>query len=87
MEATVEIALYPLRPDYKDYIKDFIKALRSHEGIQVEVNPTATHLYGDYDLIFDVLKTEMKRAIEKHQQSVFVLKIIGSNLQGSAKGL
>lgn len=80
MEATIEISLYPLNENYEPPILKFIERLESHEGFVVRVNETSTHLFGDYDQIFDALKAEIKRSMLDYGKQVFVMKVLGVNL-------
>lgn len=86
-EATVEISMYPLKDDYEPSIIDFIHRLEAYEGFQVRVNETSTHLFGEYNRIFDALKAEIARTFDVHGKAVFVLKILGMNLQVMQEGL
>ncbi|MEX2596203.1 MAG: YkoF family thiamine/hydroxymethylpyrimidine-binding protein [Salibacteraceae bacterium] len=87
MQATVEISMYPLDKDYESYILSFIDHIKSMGGFKVRVNETSTHLFGDFDSIFDALKTGMKKSYSEHDKTVFVLKVLGTDLEGSAEGL
>ncbi|NQV53452.1 MAG: hypothetical protein HQ500_09735 [Flavobacteriales bacterium] len=87
METTVEISMYPLKEGYEEPIIAFINHLKSCEGFEVRVNETATHLFGDFDAIFEGLRSGMKSAWQNHGKSVFVLKVLGANLKGTARDL
>ncbi|WP_430460808.1 YkoF family thiamine/hydroxymethylpyrimidine-binding protein [Thalassolituus sp. LLYu03] len=80
MEISVEISKYPLADDYIPYIKDFIDRLNAVDGISVVTNTMSTQVFGDYDLVMDTLKTEIKRSWETFGRSIFVCKFIGRNL-------
>ena len=85
MEISVEISKYPLADDYIPYIKDFIDRLNAVEGISVVTNTMSTQVFGDYDLVMDNLKTEIKRSWETFGRSIFVCKFIGRNLDPALK--
>lgn len=80
MQATVEISMYPLNTDYEPPILAFIHALEQYSGFVVRVNETSTHLFGDYDAIFDALKAEVAKSFATHGKAVFVMKVLGVNL-------
>ncbi len=80
MVATVEISLYPLKENYKEIILGFIQNLKKHTGLVIETNYTSTHIFGDYDLIFEVVKEEMRKVYAEHR-AVLVMKLIGVNLK------
>jgi len=86
-QATVEISMYPLKEEYEPAIIAFIDHLKSCEGFKVRVNETSTHLFGDFDAIFDGLRTGIKMAWAEYEKSVFVMKVLGANLEGSARNL
>ena len=85
MELSVEISKYPLADDYIPAIKDFIDRLHAIEGLSVVVNTMSTQVFGDYDLVMDSLKEEIRRSYEQFGKVVFVCKFIGANLDPARK--
>jgi len=77
MIATVDISMYSLSDDYSKRIIDFIQRVKKHKNIRVEVNGISTQLFGEYDVLMNVLKEEMLHDFE-NGKSVFILKIVGS---------
>ena len=86
MEITVEISMYPLREDYEPAILSFIHYIRAEKGMEVIVNPTATHLFGEYDMVMKTLKIQIKRSFENYGKAVFAFKVLNGNLRDSLKG-
>jgi hypothetical protein len=80
MELSVEISKYPLADDYLPAIKDFIDRLQTIEGLSVVENTMSTQVFGDYDLVMDSLKGEIRRSYEQFGKAIFVCKFIGTNL-------
>ena len=80
MKATVEISLYPLHENYEQPIIDFIQQLKKTENVEVETNGLSTYIFGDYDIIMDLLKNEMKSTLENNR-AVFVMKIAQGELR------
>ena len=80
MELSVEISKYPLADNYIPAIKDFIDRLEATEGLSVVGNTMSTQVFGDYDLVMDTLKTEIKKSYEQFGKAIFVCKFIGANL-------
>jgi len=80
MELSVEISKYPLSENYIPAIKDFIERLQATEGLSVLGNTMSTQVFGDYDLVMDTLKEEMRRSYEQFGKAIFVCKFIGANL-------
>ncbi len=79
MIASVEISMYALTDEYAKRIIDFIQRVKQNKGIRVEVNGLSTQLFGEYDLLMDVLKKEMQHDFG-FGKTVFVLKIAGAEL-------
>lgn len=85
MELSVEISKYPLADDYIPAIKDFIDRLNQVVGLSVVSNTMSTQVFGDYDLVMDTLKVELKRSYETYGKAIFVCKFIGANLDPALK--
>ena len=60
MILTIEISLYPNNENFIPPIDSFIVRLNSYGGVKVKTFPTATIVQGEYDLVMDILKAEMK---------------------------
>lgn len=80
MEISVEISKYPLADEYIPAIKSFIDRLNQVEGLSIVTNTMSTQVFGDYDLVMDTLKEEMRLSWEQFGKSIFVCKFIGTNL-------
>ena len=74
MKASVEISLYPLEENYKNRIIEFIERLKESGKIDVITNGMSTQLFGEFDDIMDVLKSEIGKELEKHR-TMAILKI------------
>jgi len=80
MKLSAEISMYPLKDEYIPSIRDFIDRLNRHTGLQVITNTMSTQIFGDYDLLMDTLKQEMRKSYEKHGRAIFVCKFIDGDL-------
>lgn len=80
MELSVEISKYPLADDYIPAIKNFIERLQKIDGLSVVGNTMSTQVFGDYDLVMDTLKNEIRYSYEQYGKAIFVCKFIGINL-------
>lgn len=74
MEATVEISMYPLTEDYEAPIIAFIEPFQKHPAIEVVVHGLSTHLFGEYDVLMDVLKEQMGKVFNE-RRAVFNIRI------------
>lgn len=80
MKLSVEISMYPLKNEYIPAIQDFIDRLNRHPDLQVITNTMSTQVFGDYDLLMDTLKGEMRASYEKFGRAIFVCKFIDGDL-------
>lgn len=78
MKISVELTLTPIQDDYEPSIINFIKNLRD-SGLTVKENPLSTQVYGDYDQVMSLLKTEMKIALEAVERGLMFIKIVKSD--------
>lgn len=78
MNISVELTLTPLQDEYEPAIINFIKSLRN-SGLTVLENPLSTQVYGDYDAVMNVLKKEMKIALEAVERGLLYIKIVKSD--------
>ncbi|HPE82782.1 MAG TPA: thiamine-binding protein [Aequorivita sp.] len=78
MKVSVELTLTPLQDDYEPAIINFIKSLRN-SGLTVLENPLSTQVYGDYDVVMNLLQKEMKMALEAVERGLLYIKIVKSD--------
>jgi uncharacterized protein YqgV (UPF0045/DUF77 family) len=79
MIATVEISMYALTEGYEQKVIDFIQRVKQNKNLRVEVGGLSSMIYGEYDILMEVLKNEMLYDFERGK-NVFVLKIAGAEL-------
>ena len=63
MEATIEISMYPLSDDYIQRVLDFLNVLNQYKNITVETNGLSTQIFGEYEVLMDILKMEMFKVL------------------------
>ena len=80
MQLSVEISLYPLKDEYIPAIKEFIQRLNEQPQLQVISNTMSTQVFGDYDVVMDTLKEEMRKSWEQFGRAIFVCKFIDGDL-------
>lgn len=81
MKAAVDISMYPLKEDYETPILNFIHRLRKHPGLAIHTNSLSTQITGDYDLIMDALKQEIKTSFLEETTQIMVLKILNIEIE------
>ncbi len=80
MQVSVEISMYPLQEAYRDPIEAFIRRLRKHPNIEVQPNSMSTRIFGSYSDVMQALQEEMQQSMQASEHLVFVLKVIGEDL-------
>lgn len=80
MKLSVEISKYPLKDEYLPAIQDFIDRLNTYADLKVITNTMSTQVFGDYDLVMDVMKKEIRQSYEQFGRSIFVCKFIEGDL-------
>ena len=78
MNISVELTFSPLQNDFEEHIIRFIKKIRA-SGLTVLENPLSTQVYGDYDEVMHILRTEIKEAFELMDKGLLYLKIVKSD--------
>lgn len=79
MRISVEISLYPLNENYVEPILTFIAKLEDDPNLIVKRNSISTHIFGEYRDVMDCLDDEIAAVFDKLPESVFVLKMIGTD--------
>jgi uncharacterized protein YqgV (UPF0045/DUF77 family) len=75
MKISLDVSYYPLSREHIPPIFDFIERIKSYSSITVRTNGLSTQLFGDFDLVMDIIKKEIRKSFEL-PDSVFVLKIV-----------
>lgn len=84
MKMTLDISLYPLADEYLPAIVEFIERIQRNPDVAVVRTDLSTQLFGDYDVVMDFLKSEIRTSWEKYGKSVFVIKFLMDDLRGLA---
>ncbi|SDK38308.1 YkoF family thiamine/hydroxymethylpyrimidine-binding protein [Microbulbifer yueqingensis] len=80
MKLSVEISMYPLKDEYIPAIQEFIDRLHQHQDLRVITNTMSTQVFGDYELVMDILRQEMRASYEQFGRAIFVCKFIEGDL-------
>lgn len=76
MQISVEISMYPFRPDYAEPILNFIGQLQGQDGLRVEVNDMSTQIFGAFDTVMPKVQAAIKQAFTEEQTTVMVMKVL-----------
>lgn len=79
MKISVEVSYYPLKDVYIPTIQDFIDRMNTYPELIVQTNGMSTQVFGDYDVVMDAIKIEIRKSFDI-PSSIFVLKIINADL-------
>ncbi len=78
MNISVELTFSPLQDDFETHIIKFIKKLRA-SNLTILENPLSTQVYGEYDVVMNVLQNEIKEAFELMDKGLLFMKIVKSD--------
>lgn len=78
MNISVELTFTPLENEFETRIIEFIKKLGA-SGLTVLENPLSTQVYGEYDMVMDILKNEIKGAFKLIDNGLIYIKIVKSD--------
>lgn len=79
MRISIDISLYPLNENYVEPILTFINKLENNTKLVVKRNSLSTQIFGEYRDVMDCLDDEIEAVFNVLPESVFVLKIIGTD--------
>jgi uncharacterized protein YqgV (UPF0045/DUF77 family) len=80
MQTSIEISYYPMQEEFIPSILEFVHRLKSYSNIQVVSTSMSTQIFGEYDELMAIITKEIKKSMDI-PHSVFILKIINSDLQ------
>jgi len=81
MRITAEMSLYPLKDGPVPEIIDFIRELRSRDGIETVSNQLSTQLRGELDAVTSAINRCMRQAMEAPNTVVLVVKYLNVDLE------
>jgi len=79
MQVSIEVSLYPLNENFIPTIDEFISDLKKYDNIEVRTNSMSTQLFGEFDDLMIILKTETAKNFKKEINSVLNLKIVNGD--------
>ena len=80
MQLSVDISLYPLKDEYVPAVVDIIERLKQYDGLRVIGNTMSTQIFGEYDLVHDALRAEMRHSFATQGRAIFVCKFVDGDL-------
>ena len=81
MKISAELSLYPLTEEFGTPILRFIEKLASDPDIEIRRNTMSTQIFGEYEMIMDLVKNELKPVFELDETVVLVVKIVNKDLR------
>ncbi|MFT4752682.1 MAG: hypothetical protein ACI9GM_001188 [Salibacteraceae bacterium] len=80
MKVSIDISMYPLKPEYKPSIKAFIEGLKAYSEVTTEENNMSTQVFGEYRAVMKIVQDEIEKASGDEPKVVFVMKLIPFDL-------
>ena len=80
MQITVEISFYPLTSYYGTPVIDFVRALKTYEGLQIRTNSMSTQVAGPYEEVMQAIFSVMKKSLSHDLKAAVVLKCFNEKL-------
>jgi len=80
MTATLEISMYPLQPDYREQILEFLRILHEHKNMDIKVNALSTQIQGDYDDTFAAVREATKSVYSSGVKASFIIKVLPGDI-------
>ena len=73
--------MYPLNQEYGTPILQFIERLKSYKELEIRSNTMSTQIFGEYGMVMDTIKEEMKSAFLTKDAIVMVMKFVNQDLK------
>ncbi|MEH6559499.1 MAG: hypothetical protein V7459_15620 [Oceanicoccus sp.] len=80
MDVSVEVSMYPLKDEYIPAIQSFIDRVNTYAELRVLTNTMSTQIFGEYDVLMNMMRDEMRRSYEQFGRAIFVCKFIQGDL-------
>ena len=79
MLVSVDISLYPLKESFIPPVDKFIASLKKYKDIEVRVNNMSTQIFGEYDIVMDILKKEINNTFLSEENVVLNIKVVNGD--------
>ena len=79
MLVSVDISLYPLKESFIPPVDNFIASLKKYKDIEVRVNNMSTQIFGEYDIVMDILKKEINDTFLSEENVVLNIKVVNGD--------
>jgi len=76
---SVDISLYPLKESFIPPVDNFIASLKKYKYIEVRVNNMSTQIFGEYDIVMDILKKEINNTFLSEKNVVLNIKVVNGD--------
>jgi uncharacterized protein YqgV (UPF0045/DUF77 family) len=76
MKIVADMSLYPLKDGPIPNIIDFIREMRTQEGIEIVTNQLSSQLRGEFDAVTGAINHCMQRAMQAPNTVVLVVKYL-----------
>lgn len=73
----LEISFYPLQSEFRAPIHALIERLQSDGRVRVVTHSLSTQIFGDYDLVMQLVTRELCAALSNGHQAAGIIKLFG----------
>ena len=74
MKISLDISMYPLDSNYRELIYKFIDKIKD-SNLEIRTTKMSTQIFGDYDDVMDLIKSELKEVFNNNEKIAFVIKL------------
>ena len=68
--------MYALEDNYLNRVTKFLERINTYDAIEVITNNMSTRIFGEYDVVMNVLNQEIKNDFEQGGKISFVMKVL-----------
>jgi len=76
MRVGVEITMYALEDDYLNRVTKFLERINTYDAVEIVTNNMSTRIFGEYDVVMNLLNQEIKSDFEQGGKISFVMKVL-----------
>ncbi|MDH5432600.1 MAG: thiamine-binding protein [Gammaproteobacteria bacterium] len=81
MNISIEMSLYPLDDNFLSIIKDIVKRLNSAENIVCKTNTMSTQIFGECNIVMQLLNEIVQYSFTTYGRQVFIVKILNGDVR------
>lgn len=68
--------MYALEDDYLNRVTKFLERINTYDAVEIVTNNMSTRIFGEYDVVMNLLNQEIKSDFEQGGKISFVMKVL-----------